>query len=65
MNQALEVLLPEPRDVDLVLVMDAASQLDPGFGTAAVLRVSALRAVLAGRADGVLPPSPGVSTRRC
>lgn len=116
LNQALEILLPGSRTDDLVLVMDADSQLDPGFldaaeqrirrsdrlagiggtfrggpgggwvgvlqrneyaryardvrrlkgkalvltGTAAVLRVSAMRAVLAGRADGTLPPGKGV-----
>jgi len=47
LNQALAVTLPEQRDNDLVMVMDADTTLDDGFLEAAVQRMADDRALMA------------------
>ncbi len=47
LNQALQRLLPEQGDNDLVMVMDADTMLDPGFLETAVRRMTDDRALMA------------------
>jgi cellulose synthase/poly-beta-1,6-N-acetylglucosamine synthase-like glycosyltransferase len=57
LNQALREILPGLGDNDAVLVMDADTQLDPGFLAAAVRRMTDDRALMA--VGGVFSGEPG------
>jgi cellulose synthase/poly-beta-1,6-N-acetylglucosamine synthase-like glycosyltransferase len=57
LNQALAEVLPDLRDDDTVLVMDADTVIEPGFVEAAVRRMTDDRALMA--VDGLVHGEPG------